>query len=60
MPVNETLELERRLPDAMGSALDAIVVNGMWPGALQRRRAASCGADVNGGGPAAARAALPR
>jgi anion-transporting ArsA/GET3 family ATPase len=31
MPVNETLELERRLPDAVGSPLEAIVVNGMWP-----------------------------
>jgi anion-transporting ArsA/GET3 family ATPase len=31
MPVNETLELERRLPDAVGLGLNAIVVNGMWP-----------------------------
>jgi anion-transporting ArsA/GET3 family ATPase len=31
MPVNETLELERRLPDAVGSSLEAIVVNGLWP-----------------------------
>jgi hypothetical protein len=31
MPVNETLELERRLPGAVGSSLGAIVVNGMWP-----------------------------
>jgi anion-transporting ArsA/GET3 family ATPase len=31
MPVNETLELERRLPQAVGLGLDAIVVNGMWP-----------------------------
>jgi anion-transporting ArsA/GET3 family ATPase len=31
MPVNETLELERRLPDAVGASLEAIVVNGMWP-----------------------------
>jgi anion-transporting ArsA/GET3 family ATPase len=31
MPVNETLELERRLPEAVGSELEAIVVNGMWP-----------------------------
>jgi anion-transporting ArsA/GET3 family ATPase len=31
MPVNETLDLERRLPEAVGSGLDAIVVNGMWP-----------------------------
>jgi anion-transporting ArsA/GET3 family ATPase len=31
MPVNETLELERRLPGAVGASLEAIVVNGMWP-----------------------------
>jgi anion-transporting ArsA/GET3 family ATPase len=31
MPVNETLELERRLPEAVGTGLAAIVVNGMWP-----------------------------
>jgi anion-transporting ArsA/GET3 family ATPase len=31
MPVNETLELERRLPEAVGLPLEAIVVNGMWP-----------------------------
>jgi anion-transporting ArsA/GET3 family ATPase len=31
MPVNETLDLERRLPEAVGVGLDAIVVNGMWP-----------------------------
>jgi anion-transporting ArsA/GET3 family ATPase len=31
MPVNETLELERKLPDAVGARLEAIVVNGLWP-----------------------------
>jgi len=31
IPVNETLELERRLPEAVGLQLEAIVVNGMWP-----------------------------
>jgi anion-transporting ArsA/GET3 family ATPase len=31
MPVNEKLELERRLPEAVGTPLEAIVVNGMWP-----------------------------
>jgi anion-transporting ArsA/GET3 family ATPase len=31
MPVVETLELARKLPDAVGLDLDAIVVNGMWP-----------------------------
>jgi hypothetical protein len=31
MPVNETLEPERRLPAVVGPSLEAIVVNGMWP-----------------------------
>ncbi len=31
MPVSETLELEGRLPDAIGCPLDAIVVNGLYP-----------------------------
>jgi anion-transporting ArsA/GET3 family ATPase len=31
MPVNETLDLERRLPEAVGIGLEAIVVNAMWP-----------------------------
>jgi anion-transporting ArsA/GET3 family ATPase len=31
MPVNETIELEARLADAVGLGLDAIVVNGVWP-----------------------------
>src|SRR5919106_2321532 len=31
MPVNETLELERKLPAAVGLGLEAIVVNGVWP-----------------------------
>jgi anion-transporting ArsA/GET3 family ATPase len=31
MPVNETLELEHKLPDAVGARLEAIVVNGLWP-----------------------------
>jgi hypothetical protein len=31
MPVVETLELGRKLPDAVGLGLEAIVVNGMWP-----------------------------
>ncbi len=31
MPVNETLELERALPDAVGAGLEAIVVNGVYP-----------------------------
>ena len=31
MPVIETLELGRKLPDAVGMGLSAIVVNGVWP-----------------------------
>ena len=31
MPINETIELERRLRDAVGLGLDAIVMNAMWP-----------------------------
>jgi anion-transporting ArsA/GET3 family ATPase len=31
MPVNETIELERRLREAVGLGLDAIVMNAMWP-----------------------------
>jgi anion-transporting ArsA/GET3 family ATPase len=31
MPVVETLELGRRLPDAVGLGLEAIIVNGVWP-----------------------------
>jgi anion-transporting ArsA/GET3 family ATPase len=31
MPVNETVELEGRLHDAVGLGLDAILVNGVWP-----------------------------
>jgi anion-transporting ArsA/GET3 family ATPase len=32
LPVNETLELQDRVLDAVGLDLDAIVVNGVWPG----------------------------
>jgi len=57
MPVNETLELERRLPEAVGSGLEAIVVNGLWP---ERFSAADAGAmraaSANGLRPEAANA----
>ena len=48
MPVNETIELEARLEDAVGLGLDAIVVNGVWPerfssADVRRLRAASDG-----------------
>jgi anion-transporting ArsA/GET3 family ATPase len=46
MPVVETLELGRKLPDAVGLGFDAIVVNGVWPerfsaADVKRLRAAS-------------------
>jgi anion-transporting ArsA/GET3 family ATPase len=64
MPVNETLDLERRLPGAVGTGLDAIVVNGMWPerfSAAEAEELRRASASANGGGPeasAALRAAL--
>jgi anion-transporting ArsA/GET3 family ATPase len=62
MPVNETLELERRLPGAVGTGLDAIVVNGMWPERFSATEAEELRrASADGGGPeasAALRAAL--
>src|SRR5918992_900403 len=62
MPVVETLELGRKLPEAVGLGLEAIVVNGVWPERftpedVERLRAAS----RNGHHPSAAgaiRAAL--
>jgi anion-transporting ArsA/GET3 family ATPase len=46
MPVVETLELGRKLPEAVGLGLEAIVVNGVWPERftdedVERLRAAS-------------------
>jgi anion-transporting ArsA/GET3 family ATPase len=55
MPVNETLELERRLPEAVGSRLEAIVVNGLWP---ERFSAADAEALRSANGQPAVRAAL--
>ena len=50
MPVNETIELERRLDDEMGMELDAVVVNAVLPerftargGAPARRRSTAAG-----------------
>ena len=39
MPVNETLELEDRLRDAVGLGLDAIVVNGVYPARFSGKEA---------------------
>ncbi len=55
MPVVETLELGRKLPDAVGLGLEAIIVNGVWPERFsedeaERLRAAS----LNGHDPEAA------
>jgi anion-transporting ArsA/GET3 family ATPase len=62
MPVNETLDLERRLPDAVGLGLDVVVVNGMWPERFSAAEAQTLrDASVDGHEPAAAaplRAAL--
>jgi anion-transporting ArsA/GET3 family ATPase len=52
MPVNETLDLERRLPQAVGLGLDAIVVNGMWPERFSAAEAAELRA-ADGHDPAA-------
>jgi len=59
MPVNETLELDVRLRDAVGVALDAIVVNGVYPERFSGKEVeAMRGAAVNGSGAAAIQAAL--
>jgi anion-transporting ArsA/GET3 family ATPase len=50
MPVNETLELERRLPEAIGTSLEAIVVNGMWPERFSAAEADALRAAANGRG----------
>ena len=38
MPVNETLDLQRRLDGELGMRLDRIIMNGIYPRAVQRRR----------------------
>jgi anion-transporting ArsA/GET3 family ATPase len=59
MPVNETLELERALPGAVGHGLDAIVVNGVHPRRFAKADAEAVGAASSaGGGNAAVRHAL--
>src|SRR3954467_3213052 len=60
MPVNETLELEASLHGAVGTGLDAIVVNAVYPERFSKAEAERLRA-VNGHSPAAAgalRAAL--
>ena len=36
LPVNETIELQDRVRDAVGLDLDAVVVNGVWPSRLPK------------------------
>jgi len=36
MPVNETLDLERRLRAEMGMAIDRVIVNGLYPDRFAR------------------------
>jgi anion-transporting ArsA/GET3 family ATPase len=57
MPVNETLELERALPDVVGQGLSAVVVNGVHPRRFSKAEAqAMSGAPADGR--ASARAAM--
>jgi len=58
MPVNETLELERRLPEAIGTGLEAIVMNGMWPERFSANDADVLRAALDGRPDGALRAAL--
>ena len=48
MPVNETLELDTRLRDAVGVQLDAIVVNGLYPERFSAKEAETLRAAGNG------------
>jgi anion-transporting ArsA/GET3 family ATPase len=57
MPVSETLELQRRLPEVVGHGLTAIVVNGVYPRRFTKADSeALAAASVDGRGPV--RAAL--
>jgi anion-transporting ArsA/GET3 family ATPase len=60
MPVNETLDLERRLGEEMGMEIDRAVVNGLYPERFTREDAERlrAAAQADGGGAAAVRAAL--
>jgi hypothetical protein len=56
MPVNETLDLERRLREEMGMRIDRAVVNGLYPERFSREDAERLRAAVQAdGGRAAAR-----
>jgi anion-transporting ArsA/GET3 family ATPase len=58
MPVNETIDLEARLRQAVGLGLDAIVVNGMWPQRFTAHDVTKLRAAAQDGGGPAVRAAL--
>jgi anion-transporting ArsA/GET3 family ATPase len=55
MPVNETLDLERQLPDVVGQGLSAIVVNGVYPRRFSKAEAEKLDGVRNGPALAAAR-----
>ena len=59
IPVNETIELEGRLRDELGMALDAIVVNAVYPQRFSAADARRLEA-LDGRGSAEARAAAAR
>ncbi len=52
MPVSETLELEDRLPDAIGRPLDAIVLNGLFPRRFTAPELERVGKTAGAGSPA--------
>jgi anion-transporting ArsA/GET3 family ATPase len=57
MPVNETIDLGARLREQMGMAIDAIVVNGVYPDRFTKADAERM-ASVDGAGDPGARAAV--
>jgi anion-transporting ArsA/GET3 family ATPase len=57
MPVNETIDLGQRLREQMGMAIDAIVVNGVYPERFTKAEAERM-TSVDGTGAAGSRAAL--
>jgi anion-transporting ArsA/GET3 family ATPase len=57
MPVNETIDLERRLSEELGRELTHVLVNGLFPGRFTAKEARKLEA-LNGGGSPAARETL--
>jgi anion-transporting ArsA/GET3 family ATPase len=60
MPVNETLDLERELPDVVGHGLSVIVVNGIYPRRFSKAEAETLDGVANGPALAAARSEARR